>query len=68
MSEQNVIECSSSCVVTIQHEFITPVLNLSLQEGGQIAGAVLLVWAAGFVFRVLIRMVRDTDNKSSLDE
>jgi len=68
MPDSQVIECSSSCTVTVQHEFIFPVLNLTLYEGGVIAGAILTVWAAGFVIRLLIRLVRDTDNKAAYED
>jgi len=67
MSEPQTIHCSSACTVTIQHDFSVPVLNLSPYEGGMIAGAILLVWAVGFVFRVLVRLIYDTDKRSSED-
>jgi len=31
-----------------------PILNLDLESGGLIAGAILAVWAVGFGFRALI--------------
>jgi len=68
MSDSQVIECASSCTVTVQHEIVLPVLNLTPYEGGVIAGAVLAVWAVGFVFRALIRLLRDTDNKGTYED
>jgi len=68
MSEPQIIECTSACTVTVQHEIVFPVLSLTPQEGGVIAGAILAVWAVGFVFRVLIRLIRDTDGKSTYED
>lgn len=40
---------------TIVHEISVPPFNLSLEEGAQISGAILLVWALGFGIRQVIR-------------
>ena len=64
MTDQ-VIQCTQACTITVQHEFVLPVLNLSVEEGAAISGAVLLVWAAGWAFRVLIQTLRDTDGNQS---
>jgi hypothetical protein len=50
---EQVVQCSQACTVTVQHEFVFPVLNLTTEEGAAISGAVLLVWAAGWAFRFL---------------
>lgn len=55
------VECSSACTVTLVHELSLPPLQLTTEEGGLIAGAILLVWAVGFGFRMLVRTLRDTD-------
>ena len=54
MADQ-VIQCAQACTVTVQHEFALPVLSLSAEEGAAISGAVLLIWAVGWGFRVLIQ-------------
>jgi hypothetical protein len=51
MPDPTVIECATACTVTVVHEISIPVLNLSLEEGAGIAGAVLAVWAVGYAFR-----------------
>lgn len=51
MSSEQVIVCESACVVTVRHEFVIPPFNLTLVEGLQIATAICLCWAVGFVIR-----------------
>ncbi|MDH1476627.1 hypothetical protein N5F13_19190 [Comamonas thiooxydans] len=65
---EQVIQCSQACTVTVQHELVFPVLNLTTEEGAAISGAVLLVWAAGWAFRVLIQTLRDTDGNQPNEE
>ncbi|WP_059441205.1 hypothetical protein [Comamonas sp. E6] len=67
MTDQ-VIQCTQACTITVQHEFVLPVLNLTAEEGAAISGAVLLVWAAGWAFRVLIQTLRDTDGNHQSEE
>ncbi|WP_120970482.1 hypothetical protein [Comamonas sp. lk] len=57
MAEQ-VIQCSQACTVTVQHEFVFPVLSLTPAEGAQIGLAIISVWAVGWVIRTLIQTVR----------
>lgn len=50
------VTCSvSPCSITVHHEVrIThPLLDLTPVEGAQIAGAILAMWAIGFIFRML---------------
>jgi hypothetical protein len=54
------IECASACTVTVVHELSFPFFELTLEEGGQIAGAVVLVWVVGWAFRMFIQTVRQT--------
>ena len=63
MADQ-VIQCTQACTVTVQHEFALPVLSMTTEEGAMIGGAVLLIWAAGWGFRVLIQVLRHTDGNS----
>ena len=58
MAEQ-VIQCSQACTVTVQHEFVFPVLSLTPAEGAQIGLAVISVWAVGWAIRALIQTLRD---------
>lgn len=60
MPEQT-IQCTSACTVTVQHEITLPVLNLSPEEGAQIASAILAVWAVAWAFRVLIQAMKSSD-------
>ncbi len=68
MADPQVIVCEQACTVTVQHELRIPVLDLSLAEGGAISSAVLLVWVAGWAFRMLIRTLRDTDGNQPTSE
>ena len=57
------VTCSvSPC--TIVHQFDIPPLQLDTADGAAIAGAVLAIWAIGFGFRALIRVL-SIDSKSS---
>lgn len=67
MADQ-VIQCAQACTVTVQHEFALPVLSLSASEGAAISGAVLLIWAVGWGFRVLIQTLRNTDGNPTQED
>lgn len=60
MPEQT-IQCTSACTVTVQHEITLPVLNLSPEEGAQIASAILAVWAVAWALRVVIQTIKSSD-------
>lgn len=62
MADPVVIECAGSCSVTVVHELALPPLQLDAADAAQLAGAVLLVWATGYAFRVLIRTL-NVDHK-----
>lgn len=68
MAEPIAITCPGACTVTIKHELSLPPLQLTAAEGAQIAGAVLAVWAIGWGFRVLVRVLKNTDGISSTTE
>jgi len=57
MAEQT-IHCSQACTVTVQHEFVVPLLNLDSAAAAQIAVAIIGVWAIGFGIRAIIQHVR----------
>ena len=67
MADQ-VIQCTQACTVTVQHEFVVPVLNLSTEDGALISGAVLLIWGVGWGFRALIQTLRHTDGNQTQEE
>ena len=60
MNEQ-IIQCTQACTVTVQLEITNPLLNLETADGALIAGAVLAVWAVGFGFKALIQTLKSTD-------
>lgn len=45
--------CSAACTVTHVISTDIPLLELTTEQGSQIAGAILLVWGVGFVYRVI---------------
>lgn len=65
MDPQQVIECATACTVTVVHVISIPPFDLSLEEAGQISGAILLVWAVGAVFREVAHTI---DRKTSSTE
>lgn len=64
MAEPVYIACSTACTVTVQHEIVLPLLNLTAAEGALIAGAVLAVWGVAWGFRVVIQTLKHTDGNS----
>lgn len=63
MAEPTTVNCTSACTVTVVHELSIPPLQLRADEGAQVAGAILLVWAAGFGIRMLARTLNAGDPK-----
>ena len=61
MADPTVISCTDACTVTVVHELSLPPLQLSTYEAGQIAVAILGVWAIAFGFRMLIRVLGVAD-------
>lgn len=58
------IQCATACTVTVVHEFTLPILQLTPEDGAQIALAILLVWAVGWGVRQLISLIKDTGPSS----
>lgn len=54
--------------MTVQHVFALPVLDLSIEEGAAISSAILLIWAIGWGFRVLIQVLRHTDGNQPKED
>ena len=63
MAEPTVVDCAAACTVTVVHELSLPPLQIPVEDAAQIAGAVMVVWAAGWVIRMLIRTVNSGDSK-----
>lgn len=47
------VDCGSACTVTV--EFGSDLMNIDTVGGGQIALAVLGIWAIGWAFRMAVR-------------
>lgn len=58
MADPTVIECATACTVTIVHELSLPPLQMTAEEGGMVAVAVIAVMAVGWAFRMAIRALR----------
>ncbi len=61
MADPVVIDCPSTCTVTVVHELSLPPLQLTAEEGAAIASAILAVWAVAWAFRMLIQTVKTSD-------
>jgi hypothetical protein len=61
MADPVVIDCPSTCTVTVVHELSLPPLQLTAAEGAAIASAILAVWAVAWAFRMLIQTVKTSD-------
>lgn len=68
MADPTVIECASTCTVTVVHELSLPPLQLTAEEGAQIAGAILAIWALGWGFRVLLQTLKKTDGNQPTED
>lgn len=68
MAETSQINCSSACTVTVVHELSLPPLQLTTEEGAQIAGAILAVWVVGFGARLLVRALNIDGRSTSESE
>lgn len=62
------IQCATACTVTVVHEFSLPPLQMSMDEGAAISGAILLIWALGWGFRALIQALRTSDGNTSHED
>jgi len=62
MSEPAVIQCTSACTVTVQHQFSVPVPEPDAAQGGAMAAAIGLVRAVGWGIRTLARTLKNVDS------
>lgn len=68
MADPVVIDCPSTCTVTVVHELSLPPLQLDTADGAAISSAILLVWGVGWGFRVLIQTLKQTDGNPNQEE
>lgn len=58
------VSCASTDYVVLTSgeaaSMLSSPFNLSLAEGGQVAGAVMTVWVVGWAIRTMIRLIRDS--------
>lgn len=52
--------------LSVETSYVSPIFDLTVVEGGLIAGAVLAVWAVGYGFRVIIRSL-NSDGVSTVE-
>ena len=62
---QPVVTDSCSLVLVSGEEAGNDLLNLTAEQGSQIGGAILLVWALAFTFRMIIRAFNVDENGDS---
>jgi len=60
---------SAMAQTTSTTELIVPdIFNIDVEGGVAIGGAIIKVWAAGWVFRVFVQLLRQNDPESSEKE
>jgi len=60
MADPTVIQCASACTVTVVHELTFPLLEITHEQGEQIALAIVGVWAVAWGIRQVILTVRQS--------
>jgi len=58
VADPTVIECSSSCTVTVVHELSLPPFQLTMEDGLAISVAVIGVWALGWAIGLIKRQIQ----------
>ncbi len=58
MADPITIDCASACTVTVVHELVFPPFNLTLEEAGQLALAIIGVWIVGWAVRMVMKTMR----------
>lgn len=64
MADPVTIDCASSCTVTVVHELVFPPFQLTTEEAGEIALAIVFVWVVGFGLRMVKRAMDAADVKA----
>lgn len=67
MADPTVIECVSTCTVTVVHVLSIPFLDISIEDAQEIAKAILLVWAIGWVYRQLSALISSKSGSNSTE-
>lgn len=65
MAEATITCSASPCVVQLQ--ITHPLLDLTAEQGAEIAFAIVAVWAIGAVYASLIRLIRN-DGSTTTEE
>jgi len=60
MADPTVIQCASTCTVTVVHELTFPLLEITPEQGEQIALAIVGVWALAWCIRQVILATRQS--------
>lgn len=60
MADPTVIECASACTVTVVHEFTFPLLEITHEQGEELAFAIAGVWAVAWGIRQVILTLRQS--------
>ena len=68
MADPVTVSCTSACTVTLDVQVKVPPFSLTEDEGAAIAVAILAVWVVAWAFRVLVRMLKETDGNSTPEE
>lgn len=62
------VEISGCTFLLVQPSELPPsALNLTVEEGAQIAGAIAVVWAIGFAARAAIYAIKSSERDSNYD-
>lgn len=65
MAEPTVIDCAGACTVTVVHELVFPPFQLTMEEAGQLALAIVGVWIVGWAVRMVMKAMRTADSVSA---
>lgn len=60
MADPTVIQCASACTVTVVHELTFPLLEITPEQGEQIALVIAGVWAVAWGIRQVILTLRQS--------
>jgi hypothetical protein len=60
MADPTVIQCTAECTVTVVHELSIPLLELTPEQGEEIALVTMGVWALAWCIRQVIVSLRQS--------
>lgn len=58
MADPTVIDCAAACTVTVVHELVFPPFQLTTEEAGMLALAIVGVWTVGWGVRMAMKAMR----------